>query len=689
VSAARSRYRLGVDVGGTHTDLVLYDPDGQTVAVEKVASTPADPSLGVLEGLRRLCAVGVQASAIEFFAHGTTVTTNTLLQMAGARVGLLITAGYRGVQEVQTQFREGSPFDTRFRRLPPLVPQSRTYEIPERVDYEGRVLRPLDRDAVCAAARALRAEEVESIAVCYLFSFMHPAHEQETRAILQAEYPECHVSLSSEVLPQIREWPRLSATLLNAYLEPALLRYLTHLRDGLRAAGVATRQVYLMQSNGGVLPFDRGLPAGATVHTLLSGPAAGVQGAAYLAGEQGYGDALTLDVGGTSCDLAFIAAGRPLETTSGHVGGRELPVPSLEVTSIGIGGGSIVWLDAGGTLQVGPHSAGAEPGPACYGRPGAPPTVTDADLLLGYLAPAYFLSGRQPLDSAAAERALAAIASPLGLSPLELAAGVARIVEGRIADRIQIVAARRGVSVADCTLLPFGGAGAVHAAAVAAELGLRRVLVPPRPGAFSALGLLCTDVVHDYARSELRRLDALTPEHVEERFAELETRARADLEREDITPSAAAFHRALDLRYAGQGYELDVPLPPGPIDTATLAEARRGFDARHEALHGHRAEQEPVEAVNYRLRVVVAVPKFVSQPQPIHPGLATPFGTRSVLFAGDTQPRPATLYDRAHLAPGHALPGPAIVHQPDATTVVPPGWSAHVDPYGNVVISEE
>src|SRR5581483_2733511 len=561
VSAARLRYRLGVDVGGTHTDLVLYDPDGQTVAVEKVASTPADPSVGVLEGLRRLYAAGVQASAIEFFAHGTTVTTNTLLQMSGARVGLLITAGYRGVQEVQTQFREGSPFDTRFRRLPPLVPQSRTYEIPERVDYEGRVLRPLDRGAVVAAARALHAEEVESIAVCYLFSFMHPAHEQETRAILQAEYPGCHVSLSSEVLPQIREWPRLSATLLNAYLEPALLRYLSHLRDGLRAAGLTTRQVYLMQSNGGVLPFDRGLPAGATVHTLLSGPAAGVQGAAYLAAEQGYGDALTLDVGGTSCDLAFIAAGRPLETTSGHVGGRELPVPSLEVTSIGVGGGSIVWLDAGGTLQVGPHSAGAEPGPACYGRPGAPPTVTDADLLLGYLAPAYFLSGRQPLDPAAAERALAAIASPLGLSTLALAAGVARIVEGRIADRIQVVAARRGVSVADCTLLPFGGAGAVHAAAVAAELGLRRVLVPPRPGAFSALGLLCTDVVHDYARSELRRLDALAPEHVEERFAELETRARADLEREGIAPSAATFHRALDLRYAGQGYELDVPLP--------------------------------------------------------------------------------------------------------------------------------
>jgi N-methylhydantoinase A len=684
---ADAGFRLGVDVGGTHTDLVLYEPRSQAVQVEKVASTPADPSVGVLAGLRRLCAAGLPPEQIAFFSHGTTVTTNSVLQLSGARIGLLITAGYRAVQEVQTQFREGSPFDTRFRRLPRLVPQSRTHEIPERVDFEGNVLRPLDEAAVRRAARALAAAEVESIAVCYLFSFMYPAHERATREILAAECPGCHISLSSDVLPQIREWPRLSATLLNAYLEPVLVRYLGRLREGLLDAGVSTRQVYLMQSNGGVLPFDRGLAPGATVHTLLSGPAAGVQGAAYLAAGQGYGDLLTLDLGGTSCDLAFVAAGHPLETTSGQVGGRDLPVPSLEVTSIAVGGGSIVALDRGGSLQVGPHSAGAEPGPACYGRPDAPATVTDADLVLGYLDPRRFLGGRQGLDAAAAERALAAVADPLGLSVPGLALGVARLVAARIADRIQVVAARRGVSVADCALLPFGGAGGVHAVAVAEELGLRRVLVPPRPGAFSAQGLLCTDVVHDYARSELRRLEATAPAHVENRFAELEARARADLEREGLALEAATFQRGIDLRYAGQGYELEVSLPNGPLEAAALAALRDRFDTQHEALHGHRAEEEPAEIVNYRLRVLVAVPKFEPRPLAARGRPLAREETRLATFAPDGVARETAVYERLSLEPGQALDGPAILHQPDATIVVPPSWRCVVDDYGNLVLS--
>src|SRR5713101_1875948 len=458
MTTERTRYRLGVDVGGTHTDLVLLDTTTGELSVEKVASTPKNPALGVLEGVARFIARGIPPAQIGFFAHGTTITTNALLEMRGAKVGLLITQGYRAVQEIQNQARDGNLFDYFYSKPAAIAPQHLTKEIPERCDYAGRVLRPLDKDAVRRAARELKDAGVESIAVCYLFSFMNPAHEQDTRALIQEECPAVHVSLSSEVLPRIREWPRLSTTLLNAYLEPVMVHYIGHLSRGLDAAGLRTQQRFLMQSNGGVMPFS-----------------------------------------------AAIAGGAPLEVTEGVIARRQVDVPALDMTTISAGGGSIAWIDGGGFLNVGPQSAGADPGPACYGRGGTRPTVTDADLVCGYLNPDYFLGGAQRLDVAAARAAIEAqVADPLRMDGLAAAAGIQRIVDMRMADEVRVFAAKRGVDLSAFTLLPFGGAGAVHAAAVADELGMRRILVPPRPGAFSALGLLCTDVVHDYIRSELR-----------------------------------------------------------------------------------------------------------------------------------------------------------------------------------------
>jgi N-methylhydantoinase A len=693
MSSSTPRYRLGVDVGGTHTDLVLLDEASGTLMVEKVSSTPKNPALGVLDGVARFIARGVRPEEIAFFAHGTTITTNALLEMRGARVGLLITRGFRAVQEIQAQARDGNLFDYFYAKPEPIAPQSLTKEIGERSDYQGNVLVPLDHDAVRQAARELKTAGVQSIAVCYLFSFANPAHEAETRRLIREEHPDAHVSLSSEVLPRLREWPRLSTTLINAYLEPVMIHYIDHLNKGLDAAGLHTQQRFLMQSNGGVMPFSAAVAGGRTIHTLLSGPAAGAQASAYLAEQDAGRGLVTLDMGGTSADIAFIEGGVPLEVTEGVIARRQIDVPALDMTTISAGGGSVAWVGGGGFLNVGPQSAGADPGPACYGRGGTRPTVTDADIVCGMLNPDYFLGGAQKLDVAAAAAALKThVADPLRMSVREAAAGIRRIVDLRMADEIRVFAAKRGVDLTAFTLLPFGGAGAVHAAAVADELGMRRILVPPRPGAFSALGLLCTDVVHDYIRSELKPLDEVTPKHAEAIFSGLEAKAREEIAAEGLDAGSARFSRELDLRYTGQGYELRTPLDglfADGLTSTSLAQARERFDERHAQLHGHAAKERPVEVVSYRLRLRVPVPKYAPREEtaPPVPRAAEPKGRRTIHLDAASACE-ATLYERDRLDVGSAIEGPAIVEQLDATTVIPPGWCAQVDGRRNLILEK-
>ena len=671
--------------------LWLYDVTTGALLVEKVASTSSNPAVGVLNGIANFIRRGVDPAEIDFFAHGTTITTNALLEMRGAKVGLLITKGYRAIQEIQNQARDGNLFDYFYEKPVPIAPQSLTREIAERSDYLGNVLVALDRKAVQRAARELKTAGVQSIAVCYLFSFMNPAHEQETRTLIADECPDVHVSPSSEVLPRVREWPRLSTTLVNAYLEPVLVRYVEELNHGLDEAGVGTRQRFLMQSNGGVMPFAAAIAGGKTVHTLLSGPAAGAQAAAYLASDAKR-SLVTLDMGGTSADIAFIEGGAPLEVTEGVIARRQVDVPALDLTTISAGGGSIATVD-GGFLTVGPTSAGADPGPVCYGRGGTQPTVTDADLVCGLLNPDYFLGGLQKLDLAAAQKALQRhVAEPLRMGILEAAAGIRRIVDIRMADEVRVFAAKRGVDLTAFTLLPFGGAGAVHAAAVAEELGMVRILVQPRPGAFSALGLLCTDVVHDYMRSELRPLSEIDADHAEEIFAALEAKARADIETEGLNSAHARYSRELDLRYAGQGYELRTPLDGLFVErmsAATLDAARARFDERHAQIHGHSAKDRPVEIVSYRLRLRVEVPKVQQHEEASSSPRSENVrkGERVVHFDG-ARATVSALYERSKLDPGAMLAGPAIVEQFDATTVIPPGWHATVDGFRNLVLSK-
>jgi N-methylhydantoinase A len=690
VTRTGRRYRLGVDVGGTHTDLVLLDVESGELRVEKVPSTPENPALGVLEGLARFTASGIAASDIEFFAHGTTITTNALLEMRGARIGLLITKGCRAIQEVQTQARDGNLFDYLYARPAPLAPQSLTREIPERCDYRGNVLIPLDRDAVRDAVRELKAAGVGSIAVCYLFSFMNPAHEADTRRVIEEEFPAASISLSSEVLPRIREWPRLSTTLLNAYLEPVMVHYIDHLNQGLDHAGMKSRQRFIMQSNGGVMPFSAAIAGGRTVQTLFSGPAAGAQASAYLFKEQGL---VTLDMGGTSCDIAFIEQGAALETTESVIARRQLGVPALDMTAISAGGGSIAAIDGGGLLAVGPRSAGADPGPACYGRGGTQPTVTDADLVCGMLNPDYFLGGKQKLDLAASHAAVhSQIAARLRMGVIEAAAGIRRIVDLRMADEVRVFAAKRGVDLANFTLLPFGGAGAVHATAVADELGMRRILVPARPGAFSALGLLCTDVLHDYIRSDLKPLAEVSAEEAEQVFSQLEAKAREELSAEGMNAADASFAPELDLRYTGQGYELRTPLDRlfnRQLSRQSLARVQERFHERHAQIHGHAARERPVELVSYRLRVRVPVPKYEAKEEkasfaPRVPA-AVPKSRRKVYFEPDAAAE-VSVHERDQLQIGSRISGGAIIEQFDATTVVPAWWTAQVDGLRNLIL---
>lgn len=693
MSDAPAHYRVGVDVGGTHTDLVINDVSSGMLRIEKLPSSPANPALAVLEGIRRLIASGVDPEDIDFFAHGTTVTTNALLEGKGAQVGLLINDGYRAICEVQTQARdEGNPFDHLFSRPTPITPPSLTREIGGRIDFAGDELTPLDSDAVARAVQELARLGVRSFAVCYLFSFMNDAHERATADIIREVVPGARISLSSEVLPQIREWPRYSTTLVNAYLVAVLADYIAALADGLDALDVMTPRRFLMQSNGGVMPLSANAES-QTVHTLLSGPAAGVQGTAYLLGVgQGLRNIVTMDMGGTSCDIAFIQDGTPLEHAFAVVADRIVAVPALDVSTISAGGGSIARVNAAGLLEVGPDSAGADPGPACYGKGGVLPTVTDADVASGFLNPDFFLGGEMSLDKEAACTAVEKqVSDPMKTDLPTAAAGIVRVINARMADEIRVQAAKKGVSLTDFTLVPFGGAGPVHAAAVAQDLGIARVLVPASPGAFSAFGLLCADVVHDYVRSDLQDMATLKPSQVDEAFADLEKRAVAELAEEGLGDAETHFVREMDLRYAGQGYELRVPLDGigGLLDQDGLVALVERFHDRHEDVHGHAARGADVEAVSYRLRAIVPVPKLeVVEQEDDGGGRGEPSGSRKVSDGYGNQVE-AAIWRRSDLPVGDRLTGPVIVEQLDSTTVVPPNWSVCRDRFGNLELTRE
>jgi N-methylhydantoinase A/oxoprolinase/acetone carboxylase beta subunit len=672
-------YRVGIDIGGTFTDVVCAGPEG-TVTF-KTPSTRDDPGRAVGTALDALAERhGIDRARIVRFAHGTTVATNAVIERTGARVGIVTTEGFRDTLEIGRQIRSRL-YDLVLEPETPgwLAPRARRVEVSERVAADGTVVGPLDEASLARAIETLKAEQVEAVAVCLLFSFANPAHERRVAEALADAMPEVPVSLSSEVDPVFREYERTCVTAFDAYMKPCVADYIARLNGTLREAGVPA-PLQVMQSRGGLA--GAGVACARPVRLALSGPAAGVIGAAAEGRRAGLSDLITIDIGGTSSDIALLRDGAAEIRTEVEIGGYRVRVPMLDIATLGAGGGSIAWPDAAGGLRVGPHSAGAAPGPACYGRGGAEPTVTDASLVLGYVDPAYFAGGSLALDPGLAREAIETrLAGPMGLSAEEAALGIHRIANARMVDGIRLVSLNRGHDPRDFTLVALGGAGALHAVALAAELGIRRVLVPRAPGVLSAAGLLSATIEHEVTGPWHGALADAAPVAIEEALDALDDKAAALMAREhaeDLVVERLAF---ADVAYAGQSHHLEVPYHRG--DPAAPERAYRDFEAVHARINGH-ATGAPAKIVNLRVVHRAALGDPVAPPAPGEG--ASLKGTRPAWFEA-AGPARAEVHARDRIPPGAVIAGPAILEQSDATTLVPPGWAATALEHGALLIA--
>jgi N-methylhydantoinase A len=652
---------LGIDVGGTFTDAVLLD-DG-AVHAAKVPTTPGDESAGVMEAVAAvLDRAGAGPEDVAGFAHGMTVGTNALLEERGARTALIATRGFADLLEIGRQdrphlYRLCAP------KPAPLVAPELCLEADERTGPDG-IVTPLGEDEPERLAALVEELEVEAVAICLLFSYLDPSHERRIAAHLRERLPGVHVSASHEVLPRFREYERCSTTAIDAYLSPLLGRYLGRLAEA--AAGAGLPQPLVMQSSGGVAAAEEAARAGAW--SVLSGPAGGAVGAGLLARISGNGNALGFDMGGTSCDVCVVEEGEVRRTDSRRLGGRTIQLPMVDVHTVGAGGGSIGWRDPGGALRVGPHSAGAQPGPACYGRGGSEPTVTDANLLLGRLAPDSRLAGGVALDAEAAEAAVATLADSLGLDPLDAAAGILRVANQEMVRALRVVTVERGVDPRGFALMPFGGAGPMHAAALAAELGIGEILCPRASGVLSALGLCASDRRRDTARTVMLSGQELTAARIAAEVENLIAAAGGD-------SGGARPELTYEMRYAGQAFELPIPGSAQP-DPADL---RARFERAHEERYGHRDPESEVVLVDIRLALVTPGPALRPEAAPAG-RLRT--SSRSVRFDDEWLQTPVLCGEPAA---GTEAEGPVVFELAEATLVLPPGWSATVDDAGTIV----
>jgi N-methylhydantoinase A len=680
---SRGEISVGVDIGGTFTDVVVSCP-GAPTRIMKLPSTRKDPSIAVLQALQRIEADWRLApQQIKRFVHGTTVATNAVLERKGARLGLIATQGFSDVLEIGRQMRH-QMYDLALDPETPafLAPGRFRREVPERIGPTGEVLRGLDEAAVASAADALVAAGAQAIAVVFLFSFLNDVHERRARAIIAERHPDVFVSLSCEVDPAFREYERTVVTAFDAYVKPVVDRYLANLGAGLAAAHVSA-PLQIMQSRGGI--SGSATARLRPVRLFLSGPAAGVIGARMVGEMAGSRNLITVDIGGTSCDIALIEDGTPALRSDGLIDGYPVRTSMVDVNSIGAGGGSIAWLDAAKGLRVGPHSAGSEPGPACYGLGGSEPTVTDASVVLGYLDPKHFAGGRLALNPECGREAIErVIARPLGLTIDEAALGIHRIINAQIAEGIRFVSIRQGHDPRRFTLLPLGGAGALHACALADELGIGRILVPRLPGVLSAIGLLSAPIEHEVSTALPRPVDGLDLTEVRATLQKLDARCSALMAQESVARRDVVRRYCADICYAGQAYHLEVPFEPAAADP--LAALKRAFYAAHDRTYGY-APKAPIRLVN--LRTVHSVARSERQ----HDAWAPSGGPACVRRAHILLPdRPgvaeACVYDRAALRAGDSLADPAIIEQEDTTTLITPGWHCRVDALGNLLLEK-
>jgi N-methylhydantoinase A len=684
---------IGVDVGGTFTDIVFCDLSANQVAIHKVSTTPDDPSRGILQGIAEICRDnGIAPADIDYLLHGTTTATNAVLEHKGARAGMLTNEGFRDIIHIARHQRvehysimQELPWQNR-----PLVKRRHRKVVKGRLGPpHGEELEPLDESGVVAAAGLLKAEGVEAVAVCFLFSYLNPAHEQRAKEILERELPGVFITTSSSVSPQFREFERFTTACLCAFIGPKMRSYVSRLEDALRDAGLRS-ELRVMASNGGVA--TPAMVSEKPVMTLLSGLAAGVLGGAWIGDLSGRRKLVTFDIGGTSADIGIVVEGRFAETDprSTSIAGFPLLLPMIDIHTIGAGGGSIAYIDQGGAFRVGPRSAGAVPGPAAYGRGGKEPTVTDANVVLGRLDKNDFLGGSMKLDEDAAHRVIEELANSLGMSKLEAAEGVLTVINSNMANAIRSRTVQKGIDPREFALVAFGGAGPLHGVEVAAMLGFREVIVPPYPGITSAMGLLTTDLKYDTIRTQFQVSGNVDLDRLNADIAAMEDQLRRQFVADHLEAASMSFVHDGDLRYVGQGYELKIPFPVGVIGKRELEEIWKRFHEAHEREYGHAFPTNPIEIVNVRVIGVGQMPKITK--------LAAPEGatlekarvrTGQCVFRIDGELRSfETSFYRRHLLPvGQVFTGPAIVLQKDSTTVVPPGCSAINDPAGNLILT--
>ena len=662
---------MGIDVGGTFTDIAVLE-DGR-LTVHKLPSTPADPSKGILQGVAD---VGVTQAE---FVHGSTVATNALLEGKGGRTALVTTLGFEDVLEIGRQNR-AELYNLNLERPPALAPWELRFGLKERVDHTGAIIEDLTPEAISALAELLEEAKVDAVAVSFLFSFLNTAHEEAVLEALRGLPGKPFISISSRVLPEFREYERTSTVVVNSYVGQIMASYLGELESSLG------HRLRIMQSSGGSITSR--LASEQPVRTILSGPAGGVVGAFYTGVQAGYPDIITLDMGGTSTDVS-LCPGQIKETTGQTVGGYPISVPMIEIHTVGAGGGSIARVDNGGALVVGPQSAGADPGPACYGK-GDQITVTDANLILGRLVPDQFLGGRLTLDRKRVEDLASGVAGQIGAGIQDAALGIIRVVNSNMERAIRTISLERGYDPREFTLIPFGGAGPMHCCDLAQELAIPRILVPARPGILSALGVAIADVVKDYSRTVMLRGGDVDRARLEEEFSGMEGLARQELSGEGLPVDQMEVRRFVDVRYVGQSFELTIDYPAAPRSGTTRRDLRQAigesFYRAHLRRFGYADRNQPVEIVNLRLKLELEVEKLEltpADPGPSDPSSAQTGEAQVVFSQGVTT---AALYQRDQLHCGHLIFGPALILQMDTTIVLPPGWNAEVDPLGNLLL---
>ncbi len=691
-SPAPRSIRIGIDTGGTFTDVVAVDEHTGEMATTKTPSTPHDPAVGFMTGVHKvLDALGLDGSAVSAVSHGTTVATNKLLEGKVENLGFITTEGYEFVLEIARQSVPDGYGNSYFWVKPDrIVPAHRVKTVGGRLAVDGTEIRPFDEESAVRAARWFRDQGIATIGVCFLHSYANDAHERAMRDILAREHPEATVSVSSEVLREYREYERSVTTLVDAAVKPNIRRYVENITRHLNAfttSASAQRAIpfYVMKSNGGVLSAEEVVHQPIT--TVLSGPAAGALGAAVVAEKAGFPQVVTCDGGGTSTDVTVVVDGRPTLTTEGHVGAYPSKIPMIDVVTVGAGGGSIAWISPEGTLKVGPHSAGADPGPMCYRTGGVEPTITDAHLLLGRIPP-HLLGGEVPLDPDTARSGLEKLALDLGLSLEACATGVLEISAWNQANALRQITVNRGLDVRDFTLVTFGGSGSLLACRLVDVLGLRGVLVPLNPGNLSAYGLLTVDVRNDYVQTAVARASALAPAEVQAGFDDLAAKADAALAREGFPAAERVFHRTVDVRYYGQAYEVRVDVPEGPVDEQTFAAVAQAFHDEHAVLYGYDFRTDPRQEVEWvNLRVTGVGPIRKPEVREVAAGTGAEQarrGSRQVYFDAWVD---APVYDRARLGAGDVVEGPAVLEEFSSTVPLHPGFTARVDGYGNLVIT--